>query len=295
MDLQVLGSQFESYSTHIRGFSKDTVRRYHGALGLFLRETQVRELEEVTPGMVRTWFFHGRSDRGWSAATFQTYYKSLLVFFRWCIHEGHLAQNPVADIERPRLEKKLRRKLTKQEALQLLEYAYNYPYPHAYLRFRNHAMLATFIFAGLRKNELVSLTLADVDLENRSILVRQGKGSKDRVIPINPTLGGILTRYLQERKRLGKTCPQLFASFIRNVGITQEGIHLLIGQIRRASKLQFSAHSLRHTFATLMLEGGCDLYSLSKMMGHENIQTTTIYLAASVEHLRSEMSKHPMG
>ena len=210
MDIRVLGEQFYSYSSHIRGFSKHTIRRYRDALTLFLRQTGVSRIEQVTPEIVRTWFFLGRSNRNWSAATFLTYHKSLEVFFRWCIHEGHLTQNPVTDIECPRLEKKLPRKLTKQEALRLLEVAYNYPHRHAYLRFRNHALLATFMFAGLRKQELINLKLSDVDLENRSIFVRQGKGAKDRVIPMNQTLAEILARYLQERRRLGKTCPEFF-------------------------------------------------------------------------------------
>ena len=64
--------------------------------------------------------------------------------------------------------------------------------------------------------------------------------------------------------------------------------------MRKSSGIIFSVHKLRHTFATLMLEGGCDIYSLSKMMGHSDIKTTTIYLAASAEHLRSQMTKHPL-
>ena len=65
-------------------------------------------------------------------------------------------------------------------------------------------------------------------------------------------------------------------------------------QIRKSSKIVFTIHKLRHTFATLMLEGGCDIYSLSRMMGHSDIKTTTIYLSASAEHLRGQMTKHPL-
>src|SRR5713226_2043788 len=294
MDIRVLSQQFYSYASYIRGFSQATIKRYQNTLEPFRRETGVSDVEQVTPEMVRTWFFKGRTNRKWSASTFQTYYKSLTVFFCWCIREGHIIQNPVAGIERPRLEKKLPPKLTKQEALRLLEVVFNYPYCHPYLRFRNHALFATFIFAGLRRQEAINLKLTDVDLENRSIFVRQGKGSKDRIIPMNQTLREILMRYLQERRRLGRTCPEFFASYRQNRGFAQEGIILLIKNIRAASNIRFTAHMLRHTFATLMLEGGCDIYSLSKMMGHTDISTTTIYLAASIEHLRAQISKHPM-
>jgi site-specific recombinase XerD len=76
--------------------------------------------------------------------------------------------------------------------------------------------------------------------------------------------------------------------------LTETGIKRLVEAIREASGIKFTIHKLRHTFATLMLEGGCDIFSLSKMMGHSDIKTTTIYLAASAEHLRAQMIKHPL-
>src|SRR4029077_7092912 len=80
-----------------------------------------------------------------------------------------------------------------------------------------------------------------------------------------------------------------------NAGLTDEVLRGLIETLQKSSGLSFTVHQLRHTFATLMLEGGCDIYSLSRMMGHEDIKTTTIYLAASAEHLRAQMTKHPLG
>ena len=294
MDIRVLGEQYYSYGNYLRGFSPHTIRRYKNCLDLFQRETGVIEVDQVTPEIIRTWFYKGRTVRGWSAITFLTYYRTLLTFFKWCIRERYITNNPVADLDCPRKEKKLPRRLTKQEALRLLEVVNNYPYRHPYLRFRNHALFATFIFAGLRRQEAVNLKLTDVDVVNRSIFVHLGKGSKDRVIPMNETLRKIFMRYLQEHRRLKKTCPEFFASYPQNRGFAEEGIRLLVENIRKASNIRFTAHMLRHTFATLMIEGGCDIYSLSKMMGHTDISTTTIYLAASVEHLRAQICKHPM-
>jgi site-specific recombinase XerD len=205
-----------------------------------------------------------------------------------------MEKNPIKDIEVPKIEKRLPPKLTKQDATKLLEIVYNYPYDYKFLRYRNHAIFSTFIFAGLRKKELVNLKLTDIDIENLTIFINQGKGSKDRVIPITYTLAMSLKRYLEERKRLRKTCSQFFVSLNRDSGFTHSGLMRLVNHIKRASGVHFTIHKLRHTFATLMLEGGCDIYSLSKMMGHDNIKTTTIYLAASAEHLRSQMTKHPL-
>ncbi|NBS69432.1 hypothetical protein EBT31_11045, partial [bacterium] len=175
-----------------------------------------------------------------------------------------------------------------------LETAANMPYPYKFLKYRNHAIFATFLYTGLRKQELLGLKFSDVDLENRSIFVRQGKGSKDRIVPMGGALAMILDRYLLERRRLNKSCPEFFTSLNRNVGFTGTGLKRLVEKMNQASGIKFSAHKLRHSFATMMLEGGCDIYSLSRMMGHSDIKTTTIYLAATAEHLRGQIIKHPL-
>jgi site-specific recombinase XerD len=127
-----------------------------------------------------------------------------------------------------------------------------------------------------------------------TIFVNQGKGRKDRIIPMGFALSESLRRYLSERKRLGKTCPHFFTSLRGNTAYTDSGLKRLVVKMTSSSGISFTVHKLRHTFATLMLEGGCDIYSLSRMMGHSDIKTTTIYLSASAEHLRSQVSKHPL-
>ena len=294
MNVQIVAQQFYDYSSLIRGYSKDTIRRYKYAIRSFCGFTGIDDVSLVKNDDVRAFFYYGRTERKWSVNTYIVHHKSLLVFFRWCVKQGYLGNNPITDIEIPKLEKRLPNKLTKQEALRLLEIICNYPYKYKFLRCRNHAIFATFIFAGLRKQELLNLKYADVDIENLTIFVRQGKGKKDRIVPVGYTLAVSLKSYIEERKRLKKTCPEFFASLNRNVGYTNDGLKRLVSQLNKSSGIKFNIHKLRHTFATLMLEGGCDIYSLSKMMGHSDIKTTTIYLSASVEHLRKQMIKHPL-
>ncbi len=294
MDIAILCEKFCEYSVSIRGQSKATIRRYKYVIGCFCRFTGIAQLNQITDEKVRWLFYYGRTERKWSVNTFIVYHVSLLVFFRWCVKQGYMANNPMCDIEKPRLEKRLPTKLTKQDALRLLEVIYNYPAESKFLQYRNHAIFSTFVFAGLRKQELLNLKYTDIDIENMTIFVRQGKGNKDRFVPINYTLAQILKRYAEERKRKNKTCPEFFASLNRNAGYTNDGLKRLVIQMSNASGVTFTVHKLRHTFATLMIEGGCDIYSLSKMMGHSDIKTTTIYLSASAEHLRAQMTKHPM-
>jgi site-specific recombinase XerD len=294
MNIELLLEDFCHYGTYIRGVSKNTIRRYRQNISHFARASKISLISEVNQKNVQTFFLEGRVHKNWKTTTYRTYYMTLLVFFRWCVKNGYLEKNYAEDLELPKTEKTLPSKLNKQDALKLLEIAYNYPYTQKYLKFRNHALFAMLLFAGLRKSELLHLKLTDVDLENLTIFVRLGKGNKDRIIPMSFTLAQSLNRYLIERRKQQKTCPEFFTSSNRNIGFTASGLKRLVNQLKKASGLSFTIHKLRHTFATLMLEGGCDIYSLSKMMGHSDIKTTTIYLSATAEHLRSQVTKHPL-
>ncbi len=294
MDIVTASKRFCEYSISIKGYSKDTIRRYNFVIKSYCRIAKISQISEVSEENVRALFYYGRIERNWSANTFIVYHKSLMVFFRWCQKQGFMDSNPVIEIELPKLEKRIPSGLSQHNALKLLEVVNNYPYEYRFLRARNHAIFSTLIFAGLRKQELLNLKYSDVDLENLSIFIRQGKGRKDRIVPICHTLAYSLNKYLLERKRLNKMNPEFFCSLRGNIAYTENGLKRLVVQMRGAFGMFFSAHSLRHTFATLMLEGGCDIYSLSKMMGHSNIQTTIIYLSASAQLLRSQMIKHPL-
>ena len=294
MEIHTLSEQFCEYSRYIRGYSLDTIRRYRATIRQFQHSSQVTQVTDCTEEVLRAFFYRGRRERDWSASTFVTYHKSLVVFFRWCVQQGHLPANPTDGIEVPKGAKPLPPRLGTQDAMRVLEYVQNAPYPYRFQRYRNHAIIATFMFAGLRKKELLGLQVTDVDFEARSIYVRRGKGAKDRLVPMSATLSGILRCYVDDRQRLMKTCPSFFASLNRDVGLTDAGLKRLLKRIQQSTGLNVTAHKLRHTFATLMLEGGCDIFSLSRMMGHSDIKTTTIYLAASAEHLRAQMAKHPL-
>ena len=294
MLIKLLMHQFCEYSTYIKGYSRPTIVRYRQVILYFSQYAKISHIEEVTPENTRSLFYHGRTERRWSSNTFICYQKSLMVFFRWCQKKGFMKDNPMELIEIPKVERKIPPKLTKQDAMRILEVVDNFPYQHPFLRFRNYAIFATLIYTGIRKNELLKLKYTDVDIENLSLFIRQGKGSKDRVIPINYKLAEALQQYMEVRKKAYKTCPEFFASYTYDMAFKDHGIRELVKRINKASGIKFSLHKLRHTFATLMLEGGCDIYSLSKMMGHSDIKTTTIYLAASAEHLREQMLKHPL-
>ena len=294
MDIHNAAAQFYDYSVYIKGLSPQTIKRYKQAINYYRAFAQITTLDQVTFESLHTMFLQGRMERGWRPSSYRSDQKSLSVFFIWCKGQGYMAENPIKNLESPKLERHLPIILSQAEAKKVLATADNYPYPSQFIRHRNHAIIATLMYAGLRKTEMLQLRYTDVDLQSLTLLVHNGKGKKDRVIPICQALATRLNIYLVHRKQLGITCPLFFASSQGNRGICESTIKRIIELTKVSSGITFSIHTLRRTFATLMIEGGCDIYSLSRMMGHEDIRTTTWYLHATTNHLRGQMVKHPL-
>ena len=181
-------------------------------------------------------------------------------------------------IEKPKLEHRLPRRLNLTESEKVLETSFHMDYAFRYERFRNRAIVGCMLLAGLRKSEVIRLRFQDVDLDNRMLYINQAKGHKDRMLPIGSRLHYILQDYLRERKRLNRQSIQFFTGVNEHREFGNKGINNLFARLRKVTQLDFSPHTLRHSFATLTLEGGCDVYTLSQLMGQIKITTTTIYL-----------------
>jgi len=294
-DPEVVAHQFLYECEHLRGLSRSTVTNYKTLLNHFQAHVRLRDISDVTPDTIRSYLLYGRAKCGWKAITVHTYVKLLVVYFKWCVKRQFIEKTPMVDIELPILEDAVPRDIPADEAARLLEAAYNYPNISTFSRYRNHAIFSMLIFAGLRKTELINLKLMDVDFEVMTIFVRQGKGRKDRKIPMDFTLAMSLRRYIRERDRHNKTAPEFFTAYRKNTGMTEYGLLYVVDCVRDASGIRFSLHQLRHTFATQMLIGGCSLPALKAMMGHSKIETTERYTRGVVNHLRAEIEKHPMG
>lgn len=294
MDIKTLVQQYCDYAIYYRNLSTRTIKRYKYVFDFYLKFSGIAEISEFTPESIRELLFHGRTKRNWKTNTYLVFHKTFTTFSKWCVKQKYLDKNPMDDIEKPKLDKTLPIKLTKQESVRLLEVVLNYPYPDNFTRMRNHAVFACFLYTGIRRRELLNLHLTDIDLDNLRLFVRRGKGAKDRFIPIHVELASILNRYIAERVKMNKTCPEFFTSTHFDSGFSCTTLKRITDTIRKSTNFQFTIHKLRHTFATLMLEGGCDIFSLSQMMGHSDIKTTTIYLSTTVNHLKNQMMKHPL-
>lgn len=293
-EIQNLHNRFCEYSEVFKGNTKATIKWLKVDFNSLIKYSQIETLQEVNKQLLESWIIKGKLEHGWSAKTIRLRLQSSSLFFDWCIGEGLMNVNPVNNIPKPKLPIRIPKHLTIEEAENLLDWTKNYPYEYEYERSRAIAILATFIYTGIRKEELRNLRLTDVDLENRTLLVRSGKGNKDRIVPLNRTLVEDLRNYLNDRKKMKKACPYFFTSLRQDSMMGDNVIKRLVEKIRAKSGIDFYPHMLRHTFATLMLEGGCNLYALSKMLGHSDIKTTTIYLSATRAHLQEQIGKHPL-
>jgi site-specific recombinase XerD len=294
-ELRSWHEQFCQHCLVMKGQSPYTVAGYRDTIKSFIRFTGAARLSDVTLGNVERWISLGTAQRCWSPVTSRGRIKYMIVFAKWLVARGQLDSNPLTDISMPRIPKKIPKSLSRDQAEELLRFARNCRFRSKFEAARAYAVLATFIYTGIRKRELRDLELRDVDLDHGVIMIRQGKGAKDRIITIPPQLSQVLNGYLQYRvhPRFG-ALPYFFVGTKAQGRLGTKVLSRIVEKIRDSSGIYFAPHMLRHTYATLMLEGGCDIFSLSKLLGHADIKTTTIYLTATIEHLRKQSSKHPV-
>ena len=281
----------------VLNYRPSTIQWWHSAIKQLLRAYPDGELvyvHDLTVPRLRS-YLYGMRVQGWTATTFSAQYRALKAFASWCVKRGLLETNPLDAIEKPRLEKRLPKRISTDNAVRLMEAAFHGRATSRFQRYRDRALLGVMLHAGLRAAEVRNLKLGDADLEAGVLRVDEGKGAKDRVVPMSPRLRMYLREYLVERRRLGKNSIFFFTPVGYDKQISKTGFQRIIGRLRKRSGVHFSAHMLRHTFANLMLEGGCDIHAVSKLMGHSDIRTTTVYLWTSGAGLKSAVAKHPLG
>lgn len=294
MNLAALHSQFCQYKFSLENLSPKTIDWHKAMFKSFCGFSSAQSIEEVTKPVIENWIVWGQIHRNWSPKTRRSSLMSISVFLNWCVKQGIIEANPAKEIPKPRLPKKIPKHLNVSQAEKLIQWARGYPYHYPFEKNRAVAILAMFMYSGVRYRELINLKVSDVDLVHKTIHVISGKGGKDRMIPLCHNLEGYLIPYLKEREAINPYSPYFFVSRTLRGHMSDNVIKRLFAKLSEKSGIIFHAHMLRHTFATLMLEGGCDIFSLSTMMGHSDIKTTSIYLTATVQHLQVQINKHPL-
>ena len=293
-EILLFHQQYRDYCITFKNLSLLTLRGESYILKQFVKETNIEYIYQVSRPLIEDYITQSKIRKKWSARTIRNCICALKSFLEWCQNRNLINHNPALNLPLPKPPKHLPKSLSSDEAHKLLDWAKVADFRFPYERIRAQAMIATFLFTGVRRKELIDLTIADLDFKRGAIFVRSGKGNKDRLIPLNHRLTPYLQEYLKDRARLGKTTPYLFCRLRGNGKISPKMPKLLFQKFEADTGIHVYPHLLRHTFATQMLEGGSDIFAVSKMMGHNDIKTTTIYLSVSIEHLRRQMNMHPL-
>ena len=272
-----------------RGLSRNTLEAYRSDLqqyGAYLDRAGLDPLA-VTTGALRAFVSEIQSGSGGrvAPATVQRKIACLRSFYRYLRREQIIEQDPTAELRGPRLGARLPKVLSRDEVQALLRQ----PQGTSPVALRDRALLETMYACGLRASEAIALERSQVDLD-AGIVRARGKGSKERIVPIGSEALRSLRAYLEKgRPRLVGLSeePRVFVN-VRGHGLSRQGLYKIIQRHARAAGLErkMSPHTLRHTFATHLLAGGCDLRSLQEMLGHADIGTTQIYTHLTPDRLR---------
>jgi integrase/recombinase XerD len=282
---------FLAYLELERGLSRNTLEAYRSDLaqfGAFLERERLGALDVTHRHLTKfvTQLANGGPEKPAVApATIQRKVACLRSFYRHLRREEIVDHDPTAQLRGPKRTQRLPKVLARAEVQKLLSQPQGTSPP----ALRDRALLELMYACGLRASEAVGLLVSDVDLQ-AGVLRARGKGSKERIVPVGREAVRALRHYLDRaRPRLvgDRAEDRLFVNH-RGGGLSRQGLYKIVQRHAKAAGLEhkMSPHTLRHTFATHLLAGGCDLRAVQEMLGHADIATTQIYTHLSAERLR---------
>jgi integrase/recombinase XerD len=304
-DRESLGVRLRQYVEWLRvhNYSEETIRgyrRYGNDFTSWCQERMLTRPRDVTRWLLeryQRWLYHSQDQHG-KPMSFRNQHArmaALRSWLKWMARQEYVETNPAAELELPRLPNRLPPVLTQSEMETLLSQTD----VSTQLGLRDRAILETFYSTGIRRAELIRLQLHDVDRERGTLLVREGKGRKDRVVPIGERALGWIDSYLERvRTRLNPDTQKERTLFLTKDGepISPTRMCFLVaGYLRKADIGKTGAcHLLRHTMATLMHENGADVRFIQAMLGHARLESTQLYTQVSVRKLKQiHEATHP--
>ena len=279
-----------------KNYSAKTVEGRETSLGFFISWCQTRGLtrpQEITKPILERYqrhlFLRRKADGNpLSARTQIAFTTPVRAWFKWLARQNYILYNPASELELPRVEKRLPRHILNVKEV---EAVLAVPDLSTDLGIRDRAILETLYSTGIRRMELVGLKLHDVDAERGTIMVRQGKGKKDRMIPIGIRALGWIAKYRDDVRPSFATGADDGTLFLTTLGepFAPNRLTQMVRETIDASGTpkRGSCHLFRHTMATLMLENGADIRFIQAMLGHAELSTTQIYTQVSVRKLKA--------
>ncbi len=299
-------------SLRVRGCSPATLRGRHQSLERFfdhLRRQGVEDVREVTPAHVaafQAWLMEpGRACQGaregfrrYAPGTVAVHLSAVCLFFRHLTESDVILVNPCSRIVIPKMPRRLPSAvLTRAEARRVLRS----PDARSGMGLRDRALLEMFYTSGLRLAEMTRLTLADVDLRGGTARVVNGKGRRDRVVPVGQRAGEALERYLREARAVWATARGAWGDALwlshrqPHLPLKKEAVAWIARRHARAAlRRTVSPHRWRHAFATHLVGAGASIVHVQRLLGHRSIRTTEIYARVTVPELKATLRRaHP--
>ena len=286
-----LPKSFLTYLSVEKGLSKNTIDSY----SIDLRKFQdfLLSKEKGFPSFSRVDiidFIERLRDEGYSLSSICRYISSVKGLCKYLLVENVIKEDPSETLQAPKRWERLPKSLSISDIRSFLELSSSVKKP---TKMRDGVMLELLYSSGLRVSELVSLKLEDLHLEAGFLKVL-GKGSKERIVPVNMRAIGKLKIYLNQQRPEILKKKQSSYLFVTGRGkpMTRQRFWQTIKAFGRRKGIEISPHTLRHSFATHLLEGGADLRSVQKMLGHSDISTTQIYTKVTAERIKKVYTRH---
>lgn len=281
--------KFINYLKVEKNASGHTIKNYSIDLNSFFLFLEGKDIAEVDHLTLRRFLAQLRS-KAYSKRTIARKLASLRSLFKFLYREGHIKSNPITAISSPKLDKKLPKFLDVGQVTRLIMK----PDTATIAGLRDRAILETLYSTGIRVSELVGLDTRDIDFISGVVKVF-GKGSKERMVPIGEEALGAIRRYNDKKDKREKARD---AVFLNNRGgrLTDRSVRRMLDKYIHACAIEekISPHSLRHSFATHLLDRGADLRSVQELLGHMNLSTTQIYTHVTMDRLKAVYDKaHP--
>jgi integrase/recombinase XerD len=289
--------QIENFLTYLqveKNSSENTTSAYRNDLTQFLHfaSTKVESWQEVTKSTLVA-YVHSLQERKYASSTVARKVAAVKSFFHYMLDQNILRDDPTATLDSPRVQKRLPQILSPQDIKALLEQPLR---SNDSKSLRDKAFLELLYASGMRVSELVSLDVEDVDLEH-NVVYCSNKADKQRELPISEQATEALHSYLERGRPSLIKDPEESALFLNHRGrrLTRQGLWLIIKGYVMAARLDIDVtpHTLRHSFATHLLNGGAELREVQKLLGHANISTTQIYTEIHRSEQDSESEDAP--
>lgn len=287
--------QFINYLAVNRGLAKNTLESYGRDLRQFQTYLQNGKFEDIKDSSQTTIvdYLDGLKSQGKAVSTISRNIAALKSFYQYLVKENYLEHDPAEKLETPKLEKKLPKILSISEVEELLKQ----PNVRLSVGLRDKAMLELLYATGIRVSEIIALNISDVNLDMGYVKC-YGKGSKERIVPLGSIAVKSVHEYMNKgRAKIVRTYeePALFLNHHGN-RLTRQGFWKIIKKYASQANIvkEITPHTLRHSFATHLLENGADLRSVQEMLGHADISTTQIYTQVTKNPLKEVYDKtHP--